>query len=595
MFERTGKLIKEKFREYLLPTMLTSLAVSMASVVDGMIVGSMLGDVALAAIGLAGPVIFCINLLYMLFGVGGLTCASIAQGRRDSKQANLIFTFTIGGGVAVMLLFWLIMQLVLQPLSVLLAGGDLELAAMTEQYLRPLLLTGPALMFSSGISLFIRMDGQPRTSALIVIIANGVNLILDYVLIRFTDRGIWGAGLSTTLGYVVSAAAVIPYLLSKKRSFHFALPGKGSIKILFTLLKSGLPKAWTQICNIFRSLIINAIIIRYLGSAGMSTMTICTNVLMLFNIFTSGTSDTLVPIVGILFGEQDYYGIRQTVKSARNVLIVSCTALLVFFLSFPQVIGKAFGIHDAQALAAVSSALRLFSLLLPFDAALQLLQNFYNTTGRRKLATSMAISNGLVFVVLYAIVLVQISPDLLWLCYACSAASTLGLTLIACRRIGKKEKLPGILMIRKQNEPCILYDITVTAEPEQAVGLANRILEIGKEKQVNTYMPAHLALAAEEMVRCTAHYAHSDSNRGKIDILTCITASQIVVQFRDGGRAFNPTEYIPDTDETFSKEHLSKTKEVAKSIEYSRPLGFNNTVLTFDRPKVGAIPLPFEE
>lgn len=595
MFERTGNLIKEKFKEHLLPTMLTSLAVSMASVVDGMIVGSLLGDVALAAIGLSGPVIFCINLIYMLFGVGGLTSASIAQGKRDGKQVNLIFTLTIGGGVAVMLLFWLIMRLSVHPLSALLAGGDPELAAMTEQYLRPLLITGPALMFASGSALFIRMDGQPRISAMIVIIANGVNLIFDYVLIRFTDMGIWAAGLSTSLGYIVSAAVVIPYLLSKKRSFRFTLPQKGSIKILFNALKSGLPKAWMQICNILRSLIINAVIIKYLGSSGMSIMTICTNVLMLFNIFTGGTSDTLVPIVGILFGEQDYYGIRQTVKSARKVLIVACSVLLIFFLSVPQVVGKAFGIHDAQALASVSSALRLFALLLPFDAALQLLQSLYNTTGRRKLAVSMVISNGLIFVVLYAIILVQISPDLLWLSFACSAATTLLITLAVCRGLGKKNNLPGVLLIRKQNEKCVRYDITVTAEEKQAVGLANRILDIGKEKQVNTYMPAHLTSAVEEMVRCTAHYAHGDSNKGKIDILACITATQIVIQFRDNGKPFNPMEYIPDENDTFNSEHLKKIKLLAKNIEYSRPLGFNNTVMTFYRPKDGTFPLSDEE
>lgn len=591
MFERTGKIIKEKFSEHLLPTMLTSLAVSMASVVDGMIVGSMLGDVALAAIGLAGPVIFCINLLYMLFGIGGLTSASVARGKRDNRQADLIFTFTIGGGVAVMLIFWLVMHLSLKPLSVMLAGGDAQLASMTEQYLRPLLITAPALMFTSGTSLFIRMDGQPRASATIVIIANAVNLIFDYVLIRFTDKGIWCAGFSTSLGYIVSAAAIIPYLLSKKRSFHFTVPGKGSLKILFILLKSGLPKAWIQICNILRSLIINSLIVSYLGSAGMSTMTICTNVLMLFNIFTGGTADTLVPIVGILYGEQDYYGIRQAIKSARKVLVISCSVLLIFFLSFPQVIGKAFGIHDAQALACASSALRLFSLLLPFDAALQLLQSFYNTTGRRKLAVSMVILNGFVFVVLYALILVRISPDLLWLSFACSAASTLLITLIVCRRLGKKENIPGFLLIKKQNEKCVRYDITVTAEEAQAAGLANRILEIGREKQINTCMPAHLAAAVEEMVRCTAHYAHSGNTKGKIDILACITPTQVVIQFRDNGKPFNPT-HVPVEDDSFSREHLQKIKETSKSIEYSRPLGFNNTVITFVRPENAPFPIP---
>ena len=135
MYERTGELIRDKFKEYLLPTVLTSMAVSMASVVDGAIVGNLLGDRALAAVGLAGPIIFCINLIYMLFGVGGLTCASVARGQRDQKQANLIFTLTMGGGLIAMLIFSVIMQFILAPISESLAGSDAELAKLLEQYL----------------------------------------------------------------------------------------------------------------------------------------------------------------------------------------------------------------------------------------------------------------------------------------------------------------------------------------------------------------------------------------------------------------------------------------------------------------------------
>ena len=65
MYERSGHIIRQKFREYLLPTVMTSMAISMASVVDGIIVGILLGEVALAAVGLSGPIIFCINLIYM--------------------------------------------------------------------------------------------------------------------------------------------------------------------------------------------------------------------------------------------------------------------------------------------------------------------------------------------------------------------------------------------------------------------------------------------------------------------------------------------------------------------------------------------------
>ena len=141
MYERTGNLVKKKFMEYLLPTILTSMAISLASVVDGIIVGNLLGDMALAAVGLAGPVIFCINMIYMLFGVGGLTCASIASGKREEGKSNLIFTLTIVFGMAAMMLFLVVMQIFLVPISGMLAGGDPVLTSMTADYLRPLLFT----------------------------------------------------------------------------------------------------------------------------------------------------------------------------------------------------------------------------------------------------------------------------------------------------------------------------------------------------------------------------------------------------------------------------------------------------------------------
>jgi Na+-driven multidrug efflux pump len=107
-------------------------------------------------------------------------------------------------GMGVMLLFLAAMFVFMEPITGALAAGDEQLAALTADYLRPLMFTGPGLMFSSGMALFIRTDGNPKSSAVIVVIANAVNLALDFVLIRFLNTGIAGAGLSTSLGYALA-------------------------------------------------------------------------------------------------------------------------------------------------------------------------------------------------------------------------------------------------------------------------------------------------------------------------------------------------------------------------------------------------------
>ena len=49
MYNRNAKLIQEKYREYLIPSVLSSAALAVASLVDSMLVGSLLGEESLAA------------------------------------------------------------------------------------------------------------------------------------------------------------------------------------------------------------------------------------------------------------------------------------------------------------------------------------------------------------------------------------------------------------------------------------------------------------------------------------------------------------------------------------------------------------------
>ena len=581
MYERSGHIIRQKFREYLLPTVMTSMAISMASVVDGIIVGILLGEVALAAVGLSGPIIFCINLIYMLFAVGGLTCASISLGKRDFHMANQFFSLSIGGGLGAMCIFLAVMQVILHPLSISLAGGDVQLAALTESYLRPLLFTGPAMMFSSGMAIFIRMDGNPKASAAIVMIANAVNLVLDYVLIRFLDTGIAGAGLSTTLGYVAGSAIVIPYLANKKRSFHFVRPGKTILKTLRDILKSGMSKAVSQVCNLVRSLVINAVIVASLGSIGMSIMTVCTNVLMIANIFEGGVADTLLPIVGTLYGEKDYFGIRQTMRTARRVLTVCSAVLVAFLLIAPQLIGIVFGLTSPDTLALLKPALRLYALYIPFSAALLLLQNFYNTTERRSLATSLVVMDGLLFVVPFAVLLSAIQANLLWLSYAASGACTLFVLLLLARRIRKKEDVQGLLLIRERDDYIHKFDFTIEATREEAVRLSERVMALEEKAAVNTRLLKKVALVLEEMTVASVYYAHADST-GLIDILVHVTDAQVTILMRDNGKPFNPLEYIPEENDGCITDSIGLVKKLASRMEYSRQLGFNTSVLTFE-------------
>lgn len=582
MYARNQLLVTHKFREYLLSALLMSSAVSLATVVDSIIVGRLLGSVALSAVGLTAPVIYGLNLLHLLFSVGGLTTASIVKGRRDHKTADQLFTVSLITGLICISLYALGIILLAEPLSVALSRGNALVQDQVLDYLRPLVLAGLPLSFSFGLAQFHRVDGNPRASAVVALTANAVNLVLDYVLIRFAGMGIAGAGLSTTLGYLAGAILVLPYLFSKKRSFHFVWPGKKLRSRLGDVIRVGLPKGLNQGTSLLRSAVLNSLIMATLGSPGMAAMAVCINALAITAIFITSSSDAMLPIVGTLYGEGDALGMRATAKTASRVILLASSLMAAFFLAWPRLVGGWFGIVSPQDLDVMVPALRMFALSLPLYSINILLQNFYATTGREKIASFMATLDGLVFVVLFAFILVRVDLRLFWLCYLFSELATLTFALLTGMQLRRKEPLSGILLI-KEEEAGALWEVSIPAEVEAAVGVSEQVIAFGRQNGLPPVLSNRIGIAIEEMAVNTAIHGKAKNRNTRLDIRVRLTDDQVIISLRDNGIPFDPSLAPKQEESSLAYGGIELARRIASKFEYSHHLGFNATVLAFDR------------
>lgn len=578
MYTRSNELVRKKFFEYLLPTMLTAMAVTMATVVDSIIVGNLLGDESLAVIGLASPVIFCINLILVLFAGGGVTLAAIARGQRQKERANRIFTLAMLVGFLAMLVFVVVAQVFMYPITNALAGGDAALQREAEAYIRPTVFVGPLLHLAGCMAFFIRTDGKPRHATMISLTANLVNLVLDYVLIRFFNTGIAGAAVSTVIGYIFGVLVVIPYLLSKQRTFHFQKLRRQDLGEIKNIVGVGLPKSTVQAMSMLRALVLNGIVVAALGAVGMSVMTVCVNTLMIANIFIVGTSDTLLPIVGTLYGEKDYFGIRKTVRTAFWLMLGACLAIMLFFLAAPGVVGGWFGIREADTLAVLVPALRMYALSLPLFGVNQLLQNFYTTTGHQKLASALAALEVFVFVVLFALVFAGINANLLWLCFAASEVCTLGVVLAATRLLQRKGGAKGILMLAEQPQGVAVLDVTIPATVADASTLSGAVADFCAENGVDEITANRTAVAVEEMAVNTAQYS-AGKKGAVIDVAVRVSEEDLTIRLRDSGAMFNPTLYTPEEEAAYAVDGIEVVKRLAEKITYDWQLGMNTTLI----------------
>ena len=196
------------------PILIGNIFQQLYNVVDTAIIGNVLGDRALAAIGAT-------SALYMLvigFANGITNGFSVvlarAYGENDEDKiketVSLIYVLTLG------------LSLVLTLLSVFGLHGVLvtlktpsNIINETEAYLRMIFTFSTVTMLFNMFSSILRAVGDSRTPLYFLVVASLLNVGLDIIFVKVFEMGIRGAAIATIIAQVISVALCIIYVWVK--------------------------------------------------------------------------------------------------------------------------------------------------------------------------------------------------------------------------------------------------------------------------------------------------------------------------------------------------------------------------------------------
>jgi Na+-driven multidrug efflux pump/anti-sigma regulatory factor (Ser/Thr protein kinase) len=576
---RNNLLLKRKFMSFWFPTVISTAALSIAAIIDNILVGQFLSEKDLAAIGTTSPFVFGLNMVALIFMIGGVITATTALGRHNKNEAQNIYTAAVTAGIIGTALYGILVLAFIDPISMFLVKGNAELSALAKAYIFPTAFVGPFVFFTLAMSQFMRSEGRAKLSAAIPIIANVCDLILGFVFLKYTDLGITGAGLSTTLSYVIGVFLTLPYILSKDRQFRFKSRSLFAVKEFFTRIKAicerGLSKSLTQGMSLVRTLLLNLIILSFLGGSGMTVMTIITSTTMFVMIIIGGTSDTLTPITAALFGERDIFGIKSAARRATGILIIGGISVTALLFAFPEAIAAVFGIKDTAVTDILIPAIRMYVLYLPFYGITYMLQNFYSATGHTKLSTAIAALDNCILAVFFILIIALINPYYIWLGYLIAEVSMLVIIFSVTAIKNKRNHTKSVLMLPEESSEKIL-DLTITPDVNSAVEISTRINEFCLKEGILPRIATAASVAAEEMAVNTAKYG-GNKRSAAVDILVRISDEKLLLRIRDDGVPFDPL-----SNESGEFSGIAVVKKIAEKLEYGRQLGFNNTLISFN-------------
>ncbi len=441
-----------------------------------------------------------------------------------------------------------------------------------------------APVFGVGLlmSAYMGVDNNPQLASAYLVTSNVLNLIFDYILLKYTSLSTAGASLSTVLGLMVGMLVFVIYKKSSRRMlyFHWSI----SFHSLKEALKNGLPVLVFTIMSLIKALGLNAIIMAKLGDDGMAVYTVCEMVLLAVEMVVGGIIGVIPNLAGALYGEKDYFGIRALSDRLLKYSSASSVIIILVVLLFPRQITMLFGVRDETLLVASIGVLRLFMLCLPFYVWNKFLLTYYESIEYSVLASIITLlQNGPILLpAAFAGIAIEQSMGKsgymnLAFSYFLSEFVTV-LILILYRRI----KFPGqdYTLLPKQN-PDALLDISIQTELQETPEISKLLITACERNHINTTHAMEIAIAAEEMVVNCIRYGGKKSHW--IDLSLVHEEDNLLLRIRDNGIPFDPTEYSHEESQDILENchGIDIVKKLATELSYVRSMDLNHTVLTF--------------
>ncbi|MDA9839742.1 MATE family efflux transporter [Porticoccaceae bacterium] len=317
------------FIKYMMPSLLGLIAMTSASLVDGMFIGNYEGVTALAAVNLIIPITTLLFGVSMMISIGGSVRGGKYLGEKNTAAASAIFSKT--------LMFMVVYGLIVIALGLMFEaeifatlGADKTLFPVMSEYYR---IIFPFLFFQFiviQIYFFIRLDGFPNLAATGLAIGAVVNISLDYLFIAIYGWGLAGAALATGLSEVISLAVMLAYFFQPQRKIFFRLRQKNWREV-FQAAYNGISEFINEVSGALIGFIFNWMLIQRAGVTGVAAITLVNYLLFIGFMAYFAISDSIQVIISQNYGARNPQRIRAFLRTA-GIMIVGVSAGIISLL-----------------------------------------------------------------------------------------------------------------------------------------------------------------------------------------------------------------------------------------------------------------------
>lgn len=343
---------------------------------------------AIAGIGVTN----LINNIYIAFftaiGVGTTAIVSRNIGLKNKEKAIETVKQAIILTTGISLIIGLISFLFAKPILITL-GATSDILEYALPYFIVVAVPCIFLSLSLILSSSLRAAGNTKTPMIASIVANVINIILNYILIfgifNFKGLGIIGAGLATTISRVITVSILLFSLCKGKTILKLKLFDKWNIDkgLILSISKIGVPAGIEKLIMRFGQLAYGSLIIS-LGTSSYVAHNIAGTIESYSYLPAMGFGVAATTLIGSQLGADNpkfakRYGLLCNLLSTIVMIIIGS----IFFIAAPS-LAKMFT-DDLEVQNLVVTVLRIIAIFQPFLSITLVISSALQGAGDTKL------------------------------------------------------------------------------------------------------------------------------------------------------------------------------------------------------------------
>ena len=357
-----------------IPTIISQLITMIYNLADTFFIGLANNPSQTAASSVAFTLVFMMNALPNLFGVGGGSLISRLMGEKKDKDAGGVASFSFYMTLIFAAIYSAVVMIFMDPMLRFLGATDSSIVFAREYAFWVIVVGAIPATLSMTMAQLLRSEGFASKASMGLGLGGVINIILDPIfmfLIFEPGNEVKGAAVATMISNViVFLFFIFIYVTSRKKSVISLNPRKAFLQkdYIQSVFAVGIPSALGSLLACLANIVINNLASGYsdaYGDVPVAAIGIAKKIDMLPMNVGFGLCQGMMPLVAYNFASGDHKRMRAIARAARNSSMIFAGACIVVFQLFAPYIAGLFNGHQ-QTVEMSTDFLRILCLSVPF-------------------------------------------------------------------------------------------------------------------------------------------------------------------------------------------------------------------------------------